>query len=171
VGPNCGGRNHGDTYGRSPLDLLLRGVADGGIGAIHALTDRLGLTEAIDQRLVLFKFHLPYLESNHVRNIANNAFCEGTLVTDKALAHLQTSTSLQFLHVGHTKVTDAGLAHLAKLSKLQDLKLAATAVTDAGLIHLHKLSDLQRIELSDTKVSDAGANALQKALPKVKILR
>ena len=36
-----------------------RGIAHGGIGALHALTDRLGLAEAIDRRLVLFKFHRP----------------------------------------------------------------------------------------------------------------
>jgi len=59
-----------------------RGIAHGGIGAIHALTNRLGLAEAIDRRLVLFKFHLPYHESDHVRNIAYNAFCEGTCLED-----------------------------------------------------------------------------------------
>jgi hypothetical protein len=59
-----------------------RGIAHGGIGAVHALTNRLGLAEAIDQRLVLFKFHLPYHESDHVRNIAYNAFCEGTCLED-----------------------------------------------------------------------------------------
>lgn len=47
-----------------------RGIAHGGIGAIHALARRLGLIEAIDQRLGLFKIHLPYHESDHVLNIA-----------------------------------------------------------------------------------------------------
>jgi Transposase DDE domain group 1 len=59
-----------------------RGIAHGGIGAIHALTNRLGLAEAIDRRLVLFKFHLPYHESDHVRNIAYNACCGGTCLED-----------------------------------------------------------------------------------------
>jgi hypothetical protein len=36
-----------------------RGIAHGGIGAIHALTNRLGLAEAIDRRVVLFKFTTP----------------------------------------------------------------------------------------------------------------
>jgi hypothetical protein len=59
-----------------------RGIAHGGIGAIHVLTNRLGLAESIDRRLVLFKFHLPYHESDHVRNIAYNAFCGGTCLED-----------------------------------------------------------------------------------------
>jgi len=59
-----------------------RGIAHGGIGAIHALANRLGLAEAIDRRLVLLKVHLPYHESDHVRNIAYNAFCEGTCLED-----------------------------------------------------------------------------------------
>ena len=59
-----------------------RGIAHGGIGVLHALTDRLGLAEAIDRRLVLFKFHRPYHESDHVRNLAYNAFCEGTCLAD-----------------------------------------------------------------------------------------
>jgi hypothetical protein len=59
-----------------------RGIAHGGIGAIHALANRLGLAEAIDRQLVLFKFHLPYHESDHVRNIAYNAFCGATCLED-----------------------------------------------------------------------------------------
>jgi hypothetical protein len=60
----------------------VRGIAHGGIGAIHALANRLGLAEAIDRRLVLFKFHLPYHESDHVRNIAYNPLCGGTCLED-----------------------------------------------------------------------------------------
>ena len=55
-----------------------RGIAHGGIGALHALVGRLGLAEAIDKRLILLKLHLPYHESDHVLNFAYNAFCEGT---------------------------------------------------------------------------------------------
>src|SRR4029079_7892921 len=59
-----------------------RGIAHGGIGAIHALARRLGLIDAIDRHLVLFKFPLPYHESDHVLNIAYNALCEGTCLED-----------------------------------------------------------------------------------------
>jgi hypothetical protein len=59
-----------------------RGCAHGGIGAIHTLARRLGLVDAIDRRLVLLKFHLPYHESDHVLNFAYNALCEGTCLED-----------------------------------------------------------------------------------------
>ena len=59
-----------------------RGIGHGGIGVMHALVRRLGLIEAIDRRLVLFKFHLPYHESDHVLNLAYNALCEGTCLED-----------------------------------------------------------------------------------------
>jgi hypothetical protein len=59
-----------------------RGIACGGIGAIHLLVRRLGLAEAIDERLHLLKYHLPYHESDHVLNFAYNALCNGTCLDD-----------------------------------------------------------------------------------------
>jgi hypothetical protein len=59
-----------------------RGLAHGGIGAIHALARRLGLIDAIDRRLHLLKIHLPFHESDHVLNVAYNALCEGTCLQD-----------------------------------------------------------------------------------------
>jgi len=58
------------------------GISCGGIGAVHMLAERLGLIEAIDQRLHLLKFHVPYHESDHVLNIAYNALCNGTCLQD-----------------------------------------------------------------------------------------
>ena len=46
------------------------GTAYGGIGLIHQLVRDLGLAEAIDSRLHLFKVHLPYHESDHVLSLA-----------------------------------------------------------------------------------------------------
>jgi hypothetical protein len=59
-----------------------RGIAHGGIGAVHTLARRLGLIEAIDRHVSLFKIHLPYHESDHVLNIAYNPLCEGTCLQD-----------------------------------------------------------------------------------------
>lgn len=59
-----------------------RGLAHGGIGAIHALARRIGLIDAIDARLHLLKIHLPFHESDHVLNFAYNALCEGTCLQD-----------------------------------------------------------------------------------------
>ena len=62
-----------------------RGIAHGGIGAIHLLARRSGLIDAIDERLHLLKFHLPYHESDHVLNFAYNALCDGTCLQDLEL--------------------------------------------------------------------------------------
>ena len=59
-----------------------RGLAHGGIGALHLLARRLGLIEAIDNRLHLLQAHRPFHESDHVLNLAYNALCEGTCLQD-----------------------------------------------------------------------------------------
>lgn len=59
-----------------------RAISCGGIGAIHLLVRKLGLAQAIDDRLHLLKFHLPYHESDHVLNFAYNALCHGTCLDD-----------------------------------------------------------------------------------------
>jgi hypothetical protein len=50
----------------------VQGVNCGGIGAMHMLTQRIGLVKDIDRNLELLKVHLPYHESDHVLNIAYN---------------------------------------------------------------------------------------------------
>jgi hypothetical protein len=59
-----------------------RGVACGGIGAMHLVACRTGLVEAIDRNLRLLKRHLPYHESDHVLNIAYNILAGGTCLED-----------------------------------------------------------------------------------------
>jgi Transposase DDE domain group 1 len=59
-----------------------RGLAHGGIGAIHVLARQTGLIDAIDERLHLLKIHLPFHESDHVLNFAYNALCDGTCLQD-----------------------------------------------------------------------------------------
>ena len=61
------------------------GTACGGIGLVHQLVRCLGLARAIDQRLHVFKIHLPYHESDHVLNLAYNALCGGTCLEDLEL--------------------------------------------------------------------------------------
>ena len=60
----------------------IHAIAHGGIGAIHALVDRIGLAKSIDENLHVLKLHLPYHESDHVLNIAYNALCDGTCLQD-----------------------------------------------------------------------------------------
>jgi len=54
----------------------------GGIAAMHRLVRKLGLPEAVDERLELLKVHLPYHESDHVLNLAYNVLCGGTRLED-----------------------------------------------------------------------------------------
>jgi hypothetical protein len=62
-----------------------RGISVGGIGALHALARQVGLIEAIDRRLQLLKFHLPYHESDHVLALAYLPLCGGTCLQDLEL--------------------------------------------------------------------------------------
>ncbi len=56
----------------------VRGIAPGGIGAMHLLARKLGLIEGIDRHLHLLKRHLPYHESDHVLNVAYNLLAGGS---------------------------------------------------------------------------------------------
>lgn len=56
----------------------VRGIAPGGIGAMHLLARKLGLIDDIDRHLHLLKRHLPYHESDHVLNIAYNLLAGGS---------------------------------------------------------------------------------------------
>ena len=63
------------------------GTACGGIGLIHQLVQRLELAKEIDQRVSLFKIHLPYHESDHVLNLIYNALCGGRCLEDLVTVH------------------------------------------------------------------------------------
>jgi Transposase DDE domain group 1 len=59
-----------------------RGLACGGIGALHLLVQRLGLPEAIDGELHLLKRHVPYSDSDHVLNMGYNLLAGGQVLED-----------------------------------------------------------------------------------------
>jgi len=60
----------------------VRGLASGGIGAMHRLAQSTGLVRAIDEQVEVLKVHLPYHESDHVLGIAYNVLCGGTCLQD-----------------------------------------------------------------------------------------
>ena len=60
----------------------VRGLGSGGIGAMHLLAQRTGLTTEIDASLQLLQVHQPYHESDHVLNIAYNILCGGRTLED-----------------------------------------------------------------------------------------
>ena len=59
-----------------------RAIGVGGIGLIHQVATASGLVDALNNRLHLLKMNFPYLESDHVLNIAYNAICGGTCLED-----------------------------------------------------------------------------------------
>ncbi len=59
-----------------------RAIGFGGIGAMHKLVCKLGLDKAINENIVLLKYHVPYWESDHVLNIAYNVLTGGTCLED-----------------------------------------------------------------------------------------
>lgn len=75
--------------GSAPLrfDLAARdsGIADGGIGVMRLLMERIGLARTIDERVHVLKAHLPYHESDHVLALAINVLCGGTRIEDLEL--------------------------------------------------------------------------------------
>jgi len=73
------------TQPRYEVSDRIRCVKAGGIGAIHAMAQRIGLVDAIDETLELLKVHLPYHESDHVLNIAYNVLAGHTCLDDLEL--------------------------------------------------------------------------------------
>lgn len=59
-----------------------RAIAVGGIGLIHQLSRECGLVDAINDKVQLLKLNFPYVESDHVLNIAYNAICGGVYLED-----------------------------------------------------------------------------------------
>jgi len=83
------------------------------------------------------------------------------------LTPLQKLTNLQELYLNNTQVTD--LAPLQKLTNLQELYLDNTQVTDlAPLLNLRSLAHLDISNTPAARDKDQ-INALQKALPKLKL--
>lgn len=64
------------------MDGRHKGIANGGIGAIHLMNKKLGIDDEIDKVVKLLKRHLPYHESDHVLNIAYNVIAGGTCLED-----------------------------------------------------------------------------------------
>jgi hypothetical protein len=114
-------------------ELGARGIGTvyGGIGLIHQLVKNLGLAEAIDERLHLFKVHLPYHESDHVLNLAYNALCAGTCLEDLELRR-QDEAYLDAL--GATRIPDPTTAgDFCRRFRRHDLQQLQAAIDVARL--------------------------------------
>ncbi|MBN2507068.1 MAG: hypothetical protein JXQ71_10270, partial [Verrucomicrobia bacterium] len=59
-----------------------QGIGCGGIGAIHLLSQKIGLVDLLNQKVNVLKRHLPYHESDHVLNLAYNILVGGERMGD-----------------------------------------------------------------------------------------
>ena len=93
-------------------------------------------------------------------------------VKDADLVLLREFKHLELLAAGDSAITDAGLVHLKQIPKLRALGLVdLKGITDKGLIHVKAMKKLETLNLVGTKVTDKGVADLQKALPKLFIIR
>jgi hypothetical protein len=82
VAVNPGGPVLGRASIAHELSMRTRRTTRGGMGMIAKLVETVGLAREIDSSLNLLKLHKPYLESDHVLNIAYNALCGGRTLDD-----------------------------------------------------------------------------------------
>ncbi len=59
-----------------------QGMGCGGIGAIHLLSQKIGLVDLLNEKVSVLKRHLPYHESDHVLNVAYNIMAGGVRLED-----------------------------------------------------------------------------------------
>lgn len=57
-------------------------IGCGGLGMLQALVQRVGLSSAINEKVSVFKRHLPYHESDHVLSLAYNVLTGGRCLED-----------------------------------------------------------------------------------------
>ncbi|OWK39046.1 Alanyl-tRNA synthetase [Fimbriiglobus ruber] len=92
-------------------------------------------------------------------------------LTDDGAAAIGTLTNLESLDLlGVTAETDAVISAVAKLDKLRVLSLIGIELTDTDLAALSESKSLEEFRITSTKITAAGRDALQKKLPKLKIL-
>ncbi len=94
-----------------------------------------------------------------------------TRVTDVGIQELRELRSLLTLDLQGTAITDAALHKLKGFPRLRYLTLSRTAVTDEGLKELQEMDSLRTLKLQSTATTDAGVADLQRALPRLQVIR
>ncbi len=127
----------------------VRGLGAGGIGAMHLLARRTGLIEAIDDRLVVLKAHLPYHESDHVMNIAYNLMCGGTCLED---IELRRNDEVYLDALGAQRIPDPTTAgDFCRRFSESDIQALMNAINDVRL----KVWQQQPTSFFDEAIIDA----------------
>jgi hypothetical protein len=131
------------------------------VGLIHLETLNLqqnpAISDACPKSLV---------EMEHLQEL----WLSDTAVTGAGFRHFAGHKKLRGLYLYSTRTNDAGLKEIAEIKSLQKLWLSRTPITDAGLKHLAGLPNLRELVVAETGLSAEALSALQKALPKCRIL-
>jgi len=107
------------------------GTVHGGLALARQLVRDLDLAQEIDQRLRLFKIHLPYHESDHVLNLAFSAYCGSRCLEDLELLR-QDEAYLNL--VGAARIPDPTTAgDFCRRFQQSDLKDLQAAIDRARL--------------------------------------
>lgn len=78
-------------------------TAWGGVAAMHQLARAIGLVDALDEGVHVFKIHHPYHESDHILNLALNILAGGTCIEDLELRR----QDLSYMNaLGATRIPD-----------------------------------------------------------------
>lgn len=93
----------------------------------------------------------------------------GSDITDDALYHIASMSSLQELYLQQTKIKGTGLLHLSKLKNLVLLDLSKSEVTDAQILNVLHLPALKDVFIYETKISPEILKALKENRPAMEI--
>jgi len=108
-----------------------RGISVGGIGAMHLMARKVGLTAGIDDRVHLLKDHLPYHESDHVLNLAFNILSGGKTIEDLEILR----NDENYLNaLGAQRIPDPTTAgDFCRRFEVADIECLMSAINDARL--------------------------------------
>ncbi len=108
-----------------------RGLSYGGIGAMHLLARRVGLVEAIDEKVHVLKRHLPYHESDHVLNMAYNILSGGECLED---LELRRNGAVYLDGLGAERIPDPTTAgDFCRRFEIHDVEALSEAINEVRL--------------------------------------
>jgi hypothetical protein len=124
---------------------------------------------------VTVNFSFSRVSDMHLRTIENLEHLEHlnlsyTLTTDEGLHRLMALPMMRILNLSGSRVTDKGMEQLVRRKDLTQLEVADTVVTNVGLRHLERLKELEFLDVRRTQVTETGVDALQRALPKMRVI-
>lgn len=108
----------------------------------------------------------PELTNDHLKVIGSlpkleEAYLDGTGITDQGLQHLSGLVELRLLTLSRTQISDVGTGAIANLPSLESLDLSDTEITNRGLAVLRRLPKLRNLSIHRTNVTADGLVVLR----------